>query len=110
DIEAVAQFPDGIALNEQPIGDDERRGLNWRQGIEPDGGGNQAEGKPANSGDQGCGKRAEQEQGELERDNVVHVASVRSSRIGYVRADHPRPEAASRNQPWVSSVASRHQR
>ena len=71
-IKGMAQFPDGITLNEQPISDDERRSLDGSQRVQPDSGCNQAEGEARNASDESCGKRADDEYRKIEWDNAVH--------------------------------------
>lgn len=75
-IERVTQLPDGVSLHEQSVSNDERRGLDRRQRMQPDGGCNQAEGEAGEPGYQGCGKGAYYEYGEIERSEDVHVRFI----------------------------------
>ena len=57
-VERVAQLPHRVALDDQAVADDQRRGLQGRQDVQPDRRGDQAEGEARQSGDKGAEKVA----------------------------------------------------
>src|SRR5262249_31100249 len=61
-MERRAQFPDRISLNDQAKRDDQGRGLQRRQNVEPDRGRDQTEGKAGESSDQSRGKGCREKQ------------------------------------------------